>query len=368
MGSRKTQKEIQEGIIKELDQGRNLVDYFIVIGPKPEIFNEPWLYQSTLSELNEEYLPQLLPVILSKFPPIEKKITGIDDTFVQHCFPNGYKVEEYDKCPPPLIFSILLDNNNFSSVYPFKYVTCWKFYESISNYKKIKDRYAKSNKDDNTFDGKSTLSRSELTQMSRNFNQERPINTARTTVNGLTPHFPYRKYYLPKCICLVSLYPFFSEFSKIIKTIYNYSTVLKQPMPIEKIIENLTIEVPAPPRGIFSVEYNLLNEKLILKQNCMNELPTLSVEFDKMFTVFELEQILEIFKNVMLNSRIVFFSSNICLLTPIVLSSISLVYPFTYPFNVVSILPRDAYSLIDNISSVIVGINETYDDNFFEIN
>lgn len=368
MSSRKTQKEIQEGIIKELDQGRNLVDYFIVIGPKPEIVNEPWLYQSTLSELNEEYLPQLLPVILSKFPPIEKKITGIDDTFVQHCFPNGYKVEEYDKCPPPLIFSILLDNNNFSSVYPFKYVTCLKFYESISNYKKIKDRYAKSNKDDNTFDGKSILSRSELTQMSRDFNQERPINTARTTVNGLTPHFPYRKYYLPKCICLVSLYPFFSEFSKIIKTIYNYSTVLKQPMPIEKIIENLTIEVPAPPRGIFSVEYNLLNEKLILKQNCMNELPTLSVEFDKMFTVFELEQILEIFKNVMLNSRIVFFSSNICLLTPIVLSSISLVYPFTYPFNVVSILPRDAYSLIDNISSVIVGINETYYDNFFEKN
>ena len=91
MSCRKTQKEIQEGIIKELDQGRNLVDYFIVIGPKPEIFNEPWLYQSTLSELNEEYLSQLLPVILSKFPPIEKKITGIDDTFVQHCFPNGIK-------------------------------------------------------------------------------------------------------------------------------------------------------------------------------------------------------------------------------------------------------------------------------------
>lgn len=368
MSSRKTKEEIQASIIKELDQGRNLVDYFIVIGPKPEIFKESWLYSSNISELNEEYINLLSPVILSKFPPIEKKITGIDETLVQHCFPNGYQVEEHDKCPSPFIFSILLDNNNFSSVYPFKYVTCLKFYESISNYKKIKDKYGKVVNDEvSVLDTKSTLSKSEMTQSFKEYNSERPINTTRTTISGM-PRCPYRRYYLPKCICLVSLYPFLLEFSKIIRTIYNYSTVLKQPLPIEKIIENLTIEVPAPPRGIYSIEYNLLNEKLILKQNCMNDLPTLNVEFEKLFTIFELEQILDIFKNVMLNSRIVFFSSNITLLTPIILTSINLVYPFIYPFNVVSILPREAYSLIDNISSVIVGINEAYTDDFFESN
>ena len=368
MSSRKTKEEIQASIIKELDQGRNLVDYFIVIGPKPEIFKESWLYSASISELNEEYINLLSPVILSKFPPIEKKITGIDETLVQHCFPNGYQVEEHDKCPPPLMFSILLDNNNFSSIYPFKYVTCLKFYESISSYKKIKDKYSKILNDEiSVLDTKSTLSKSEMAPSFKEYNSEQHINTTRTTISGM-PRCPYRRYYLPKCICLVSLYPFLMEFSKIIRTIYNYSTVLKQPLPIEKIIENLTIEVPAPPRGIYSIEYNLLNEKLILKQNCMNDLPTLNVEFEKMFTIFDLNQILEIFKNVMLNSRIVFFSSNITLLTPIILTSINLVYPFIYPFNVVSILPREAYSLIDNISSVIVGINEAYSDDFFERN
>ena len=119
--------------------------------------------------------------------------------------------------------------------------------------------------------------------------------------------------YIPKCLMVMSLYPYFAEYEKILTEIYNYSlnaeddteltkekslnisTIINsksveimQPsrtisnlenhlkqespilIPIDKIIENLLIELPVPPRGIFNVQYTLINEERKLKQNLIN--------------------------------------------------------------------------------------------------
>jgi hypothetical protein len=62
-----------------------------------------------------------------------------------------------------------------------------------------------------------------------------------------------RNFYVPKCIAFVSLYPFYIEHSKILKTIYGFTRAGKAKKPLEKIIESLIIEVPVPPRGIYKV-------------------------------------------------------------------------------------------------------------------
>jgi hypothetical protein len=80
--------------------------------------------------------------------------------------------------------------------------------------------------------------------------------------------------------------------------------VEKQIYPLEKIINNLLIEVPTPPRGIYYIEYSLINESIILKANQMNELHTLNIEFEKLFTIFNLNNIMEIFRYLMLNAKI----------------------------------------------------------------
>ena len=100
----------------------------------------------------------------------------------------------------------------------------------------------------------------------------------------------------------------------------------------------------------------------------MNELHTLNIEFERLFTVFNLNNILEIFRYLMLNAKIIIFSEEIKNLTPIILSILSLLYPFQYPYTVVSILHKEAYKLIDNITPVLVGINEKYNKNFLKEN
>ena len=52
-------------------------------------------------------------------------------------------------------------------------------------------------------------------------------------------------------------------------------------------------------------------------------------------------------------------------LTPIILSSLVLLFPFKYPFPIGSITPRESYNLIDNITPELLGINEKYYPEFF---
>ena len=88
--TKKTQDEIQLNLKEFLNKGKNLIDYFLIIGTKPEIFLNSWLYESDISTLNNNYSEEIYPQILSKFPPFEKQLIGIDDSIIQHCFPNGF--------------------------------------------------------------------------------------------------------------------------------------------------------------------------------------------------------------------------------------------------------------------------------------
>ena len=56
-------------------------------------------------------------------------------------------------------------------------------------------------------------------------------------------------FYIPKCICIVSIYPYIKLFEKMLLNIYQYSQITVE-IPIEKIITNLIIEVPMPPKGV----------------------------------------------------------------------------------------------------------------------
>ena len=66
-------------------------------------------------------------------------------------------------------------------------------------------------------------------------------------------NFQSSKIYVPKCILIVSLYPFYKEHLKILRNIYMFTKSGKTQRPIEKIIERLIIGVPVPPRGLYKV-------------------------------------------------------------------------------------------------------------------
>ena len=121
---------------QELSTPKKFLEYFFIIGLDPKMSIEEYLYNSSLEDLNNFYLKNLKPDIITKFPPINKSYINIDDNLTELCFPDGFKLENYDIQPQPEPFKFLLGNYFYSIEHPLKYVTCLKFYENLEKYKK----------------------------------------------------------------------------------------------------------------------------------------------------------------------------------------------------------------------------------------
>ena len=363
----KDYKDIKE----KIDKGNNFIDYFLVVGQEPVLYREKWLYSEDVDILNEKYKEQLKPKIVSSFPPFEKSTIAFDESILIHIFPNGYKLIKSKLKPKSKVFSFILDNNYYNLDYPQKYLTCLICYESISQYKFLQEL---ENKD-----------------MDNNAIDKKIINSQ-----------PYADIYIPKCILIMSLYPFFGEFEKIITEIYSYSKnlVFKQldltefqnmknerkvsisfrrmstfaevfkeklpEVPLEKIVENLLIELPVPPRGVAKVTYYLNEEERTIKQNKMNELPLLDINLKKIFVEFSVKDVITIYNSIFLESRILFFSKNIEYLNNFIYGLLALLYPFQYQYQIVTILPQINFEIIESPTPFIAGINQSFYDNFFD--
>ena len=450
---------------QELNKASNFIDYFVEIGVDPGIYKKGFLYDVSLSleELNKK--EELNPKIISYFPPFEKETISFDDSIIKHCFPNGFKLIQSNCEPNYEIFSFILDNNYFNLNYPQKFLSCIIFYESISQYKELYNQNLILN------------------------NREKEIMNEQTEENK-------EEIFIPKCLLIMSLYPFFSEFENILLKIYEYSlgkiklyvnetitkfesdkqllnikyveddtkdvfikckkfqkkfekkrsksfndiNILQEEnteddnntnnkgkksvarkvtktikdyinkaikkknneknyiineflpnidtlknillkneslnkidkytyscfIPIDKFIENLLIELPVPPRGKTEIVYNLMDKERKLYQNKMNELPLIDINLKNLFVKFSVEKIIDIYRYLFLETRVLFFSDNIDILNVFIYGMLSLLYPFEYQYQIITILPKENFEILESITPFIAGINQPYEDDFFE--
>ena len=385
-----------EHMKEELDKATNFIDYFLVVGLPPKIFMEDWLYNSDINSLNEKFKDNYQPKVISYFPNFEKHTIAFDDSVISHCFPNGFKAIISPRKPKTKVFSFILDNNYFNLNFPQKYLTCLICYESIIKYKELYDSYNHYMNNDNK-----EKEINEIKDEDKAINQSEDKSKQNLEINS--------NIYIPKCLMIMSLYPYFAEYEKILTEIYKYSLIKEQKnstfkrmetnpqvkinsnltivkpslieaktekneiiideekitVPMDKIIENLLIELPVPPRGFFTVEYTLINQERELKQNLMNELPLVDINLKRLFT-FEIKEIVDMYHNLFLETRILFFSENIQSLNMYIFGLLALLYPFQYQYQVVTILPEENFEIIESITPFIAGINMAYTEDFFE--
>ena len=361
---------------EELDKANNLIDYFLILGLEPNIFMNNWLYENDLNTINKVYKEKLQPKILSSFPCFEKHTIAFDDSILSHCFPDGFELVSSTSKPQPKVFSFILDNNYFNLNYPQKYLTCLLFYENISGYRLLYEQ---------------NLRLSEKLDDPIGYSIIPDLSTVLKNIKD-------KNIYIPKCLLVMSLYPYFGEFEKILTEIHSYSTnlvnedeiededekddkkkqkgiVIKKKRrkifkeiftPIDKIVENLCIELPEPPRGVFKLGYTINNEKRIIKQNLMNQLPIVNINLKRLFFDFEVKDIISMYNYLFLESRILFFSRNIEILNIYIYGLLALLYPFQYQYQIVTILPEQNFEIMESITPFIAGINQTYQEDFFE--
>ena len=385
----------QASLKEDLDKEGNLIDYFLICGVKPSICLDNSLFEPFTQEsitpmeelsttkqpktpnepniVNPKNYPKLTPEILTKCPSFDKQCISVDDGILNYCFPDGFGIVHSKKEIPPKPISFILDNNFYSYEYPQKYVSCLIIYESLAKYKQLQDFSQQTEFNLNTSVASTMASDTQSVTSSYTINSFSSTASCANKIariyvkNQNSPYYSYLNYYIPKCICLVSVYPFMEFHGKILKCLKTFSTRSNH-IPIEKIILSLLIEVPKPPRGLYKIQYKLLNEQIDLSQNELNKIAKVNHNMKRVFTNFESKEIIEIYKHVLFESKIIFFSKDSNALCEIILTFLSLIFPLKYPFQVATNVPKNNYNLIESISPYIFGLNIPYKQTFFEDN
>ena len=342
---KQTLSQNQTDVVNDLqkryfDDDNNFIDYFIEVGVKPEIFKNKVLYECDDPEEINQYL---IPQIITKFPNFDKKTVVIENSMIHQIFPQGFKLYESDVRPEPNFYCLVLDNQLYSAIYTRKYLACLIIYESIEDYKILYDKYKK---EDDKF-----------LSVVKNIMDNEINNNAKKK---------YSNFYIPKCLSLVSVHPYIDKYEEILRTIYELvisgscSNIF-----IDQIIEKLIIETPKIPRGLKRILLKFPNNEIELTETKMNEFPSVNVNLAYTFDNLSYNNIIEIYKYLLYETKMIFFSEDLYSLTNIILSFLFLLTPFNYQFQIVSILSKELYNFIETISPYIFGINEKYTENFF---
>ena len=313
---------------------------------------------------------KLNPKLISKFPSSIKNINSIpDDLVISHCFPNGLKILNNPFLISQLThFEFNLENipANYTEedkfLYSKIYFNCLEFYEPLSQYLKLKKEI--------------------LSQSTKNKIQIEPDKTSKENLD-------IKNYYLPKIICFASLFPYSNEIKEILYNIYNFyrnniitdNNNINNLLSIEKLVEQIIMKTPLPfssnAQTIISFKLNNIKKNIQsidkikfpvynLKESYIKNYTTIS--FGELFNYFSIEDIMKIFKYIILEIPLLFFCKNKNVLSLFIDNFISLLNPFCYVLPHISLLPYELYGLINSEQKFIFGINEEYSKTFFEDN
>ena len=309
-----------------------LVQYFYLFGIEPESLDI-----SDFTEDKKFLEPNYLKVhLLSKFPPYEQSTSNINQKIVMnHCFPNGYSLVESEQKPKDEffhfnlenLFGILEENKTF-------YFNCVIIFEPIKAYLNIK----------------------------YNNNIPELKHNDLITEENVSKMVSLDKIFVPKALCFNSFVCLPHEMKLLIIELLEYIRSNNITIPIEKILEAIVFGIPKPLKAYF---YSFCNKsKFIPRQSKdinftlreFNQYNFSSYPFQSIFK-FSPTNILSIYKGLLLEIPILFFSKNKELLTNIIESFLNLLYPFEYQYPHIAILPDSHSGIIEIEKCYIFGIN-----------
>ncbi|KAF2074373.1 hypothetical protein CYY_004307 [Polysphondylium violaceum] len=220
----------------------------------------------------------------------------------------------------------------------------------------------------NDKDSKDTTPAKDTSKDTTSTNLDTSISTSSTSStlkriqsgNTIESNFP-SVLYAPKCICLLSHFPFFSAFRISLNEIYHKVFFSSTPLPIERYIYNLVQEIPLPQPGANIVSFNLGGQTQIpLKRPSDCLLPTPDLSFNILFKCLDIRNVLLVLKCILLEEKIIIISSQYSLLTYISEIISSLLYPLQFPHVYVPILPELLLEYVYSPFPFIMGVHKSY--------
>ena len=195
--------------------------------------------------------------------------------------------------------------------------------------------------------------------------QPPPNNQKSSNNNNKTPTRQQQQqqqdiYYLPKCIVVLSHYPFFDLWRKFLLQIYRIALV-EAPLPLERFIANFCSEIPLPPAGHVEVRVGFTKHEIwTIKRPPENELPMAEFSFRPLFTCLSVSNILVTMGCLLEETRVALVSKHYALLTPVAEALVSLLFPFHWQGMYIPIMPYSMLDILDAPVPYLVGLHSRY--------
>ena len=166
--------------------------------------------------------------------------------------------------------------------------------------------------------------------------------------------------YLPRCLCIMSIWPYMSAFREYLAQLYRLATSTNcMTVPLERYIMNICTEIPAPPPGAFEVQINIL-ESVIRFWSPPANLPIayVSIPYKVLFDCLDIDNILHLWYCLIMEQKVLLVSSQYSNLTVCAEILCSLLYPMKWSHLYVPILPRLLCPMLDAPGTSKFGVVE----------
>ncbi len=166
--------------------------------------------------------------------------------------------------------------------------------------------------------------------------------------------------FLPKCLILLSHYPFFDMFRESLLQLYRI-TLVEAPLPIERYIVNLVSEVPLPPQGKIRVEFGFTSRSLIsIERPPPNKLPLANFSYRPLFASLSVGNIIVVLGCMLEECKVALLSSHCSILTPVAEALLSALFPFEWQGLYIPVMPYSMRDILDAPVPFIVGLDSRY--------
>ena len=166
--------------------------------------------------------------------------------------------------------------------------------------------------------------------------------------------------YLPKCLVVLSHYPFFDLFRNFLLQLYRI-TLVEAPLPIERFIANFCCELPLPPQGKVEVKFGFTVKDLwSIKRPPENRLPLANFSYKPLFACLSVGNIIALMGCLMMESRVALCSRHYALFGPISEALLSFLFPIHWQGMYIPIMPYAMLDILDAPVPFLVGVHARY--------
>ncbi|XP_052822652.1 DENN domain-containing protein 5B isoform X4 [Octopus bimaculoides] len=330
-------------------------DYFVICGLDVDSGLEP----DTLSGDNLHCAPLRRPYkskVLAHYPetvpwnPFDKEAVGM------LCLPKGLSFRTQSQPKSPHFHSFMITKEDGSRTYGAVYV----FYEEVENEQICAAmqtlqamHHAELSNDQ---------SRTLYPELESTFDQS-PMTMRKSRPR---PHTIYDinndKLYVTKGIALISQLPFVSATRQFLKQLHDaVSNQKERKLPLECYVYNVLYEVPLPPPGR-SMKFFGTSLPIFCQRPGMNELPLFDFSLWELFQLLDSRNILRIFRSILLEHQVLFYSSDYQRLMLVAEALCTLIFPFTWQHVYVPILPASLSHFLDAPVPFIMGLHHGQED------